>query len=913
MAEPTPPKSSLHDAIVKAVSEKRGQLDALLDVELVLDVATSPVRGDARPQAGGRLRVPASDDAPPTVDARARPSAADLAPGTYVGKYRLDRMLGAGGMGAVWDARDTDLDRRVALKVLRRDYGGDGVSRGRLVREARAMARLRHPNVITVFDAATLDGRDVISMELVVGETLASWLDRAHRPGEIVATLLAAGRGLAAAHAAGLIHRDFKPHNVLVDDSGRVVVTDFGLARGVGEAVPDTVSDLPSAPGDQDPHAAHGALDSPLTATGAVLGTPAYMAPEQLAGLVADERADQFSFCVTVWEAFAGRRPFPDDTLPAIAIAALASGERRDAERVPRRLRALLVRGLDLEPTARWPSMDALLRAITRSWRRPRRIAIALGIVALIASAAWLVMGARRAAPWRPEIVDLPAFEENSDGPAISPDGTQIAYVSDRERNGWFRAYLMPLSGGESRVITPPGESFQSPRWTRDGKALLLMRWDSVTYGYRLVRQPVVGGPFVDLGPALGADDCGDALAIAEADPAVSRLVLQRATGARTTLASSATQWIIQPRCDPSGQHILFTRGASGAAKPIDDLYVIDREGHEVALTHGNVSTNGAFTPDGRSVVFSSMRDDKVQLYEVATSGGPIHQLTFDNGPHLSPDVSPDGRTVAFDHDATSMIVLAGGGGPTRKLTSKREWLVGVTPTRDGAYLIAGRLGDSGGEVVVISTKDGGERSLGPGLHPFPSLDDRRVLFGAADPSHRLQSIAIEGGPVTSIAALPGNLVAGADGPDGQHVEVALAGKISAWHVGTDGRVEPDGAEGLVIPAPRGGWRAVRSVASGVRLRFVAPGAPLTASDHDVVGESTLPMWLDDHRIAYAAHGAFHVVDVTTGAEISTIPGPDWGELAIMAADGVHWYDVQLAGHVTRHLLVNFADRPWRF
>ena len=117
---------------------------------------------------------------------------------------------------------------------------------------------------------------------------------------------------------------------------------------------------------------------------------------------------------------------------------------------------------------------------------------------------------------------------------------------------------------------------------------------------------------------------------------------------------------------------------------------------------------------------------------------------------------------------------------------------------------------------------------------------------------------------------------------------------------------------GFVIPAPSGGWRAVETHGAENHLRFVAPGDPLTAGTHEVVPESDRPTWLDDHRIAYAARGAFHVVDVTTGAEVATLPGPAWGQEAVLASDGVHWYDVQLFGHVTRHLIVNFADRPWR-
>ncbi|HEX7699894.1 MAG TPA: serine/threonine-protein kinase, partial [Kofleriaceae bacterium] len=377
--------------------ERRGQLDALLDVELLLPKPGSEEKThvEGRP-AATQLAVP-------------------FAIGVEVGKYRLERLLGAGGMGVVWAARDRDLDRVVALKVLSPTLGGDGVARARMVREARAMARLDHPNVITVFDTETIDGHDTIAMELIDGETMASWLGRGQARDAVIATLLAAGRGLAVAHAAGMVHRDFKPHNVLVDRGGRVVVTDFGLVRAIGEAAPDP--DLPV-------HRVAGVLDSPLTATGTVMGTPEYMPPEQLAGAPADARSDQFAFCATAWEALSGVRPFAGDSASTIA-AAQASELPRAAERVPRRLRPIFARGLAVVPAARWPSMDALLRALDRRWRRPRRIAIACSALAIAAVAIIAVVGLARptASPWHPRIADLPAYVENGDGIAISPDG----------------------------------------------------------------------------------------------------------------------------------------------------------------------------------------------------------------------------------------------------------------------------------------------------------------------------------------------------------------------------------------------------------------------------------------------------------------------------------------------------------
>ncbi len=333
-----------------------------------------------------------------------------------LGKYRLLGLLGRGGMGEVWTAHDPDLDRKVAVKVLRHTSSG-AEGQARLLREGRAMARLRHPNVVTVYEAASGDGRDFVAMELVDGDSMASWLQGTHTAARRVAVLLAAGRGLAAAHAAGMIHRDFKPHNVLIDHNGRTLVTDFGLARALDtasaessamparaelDAVARTLAATPAAPerfdetaaaapmggtrADTGQRSATGDLDSPLTRTGALLGTPAYMAPEQLEGRVADARADQFAFCVTAWETLAGRRPFDGQTLDEIQTS-MERGTPANEDRVPRRLRAILKRGLAIDPAARWAAMDVLLRALDRAWRRPRRVAIGVAVAVAIAGA----------------------------------------------------------------------------------------------------------------------------------------------------------------------------------------------------------------------------------------------------------------------------------------------------------------------------------------------------------------------------------------------------------------------------------------------------------------------------------------------------------------------------------------------
>ena len=335
-----------------------------------------------------------------------------------IGRYRVERVLGVGGMGTVYAAFDPDLERRVALKLLNADRVGDEL-RARLLREARAMARLQHTNVVTVYEVGTEGGRDYVAMELVEGETLKAWLEVATRePDAIVAAFAAAGQGLAAAHAAGIVHRDFKPHNVLRRRDGRVMVTDFGLARGVEASSPVNALETTATVGDSL---------SGLTRTGSVLGTPAYMAPEQWSGAVVGPRADQFSFCVALWEALTGERPFSGTTLEELK-AQVHKGPGNPAK-LPRALREPLVRGLAPDPAKRFPSMDALLAALHPRKRSPLFIA---GGAAAIALAAGVFVAVRPSAePVCPAPVIDPAaiVYKDLDRVTVAAIGADLAHI----------------------------------------------------------------------------------------------------------------------------------------------------------------------------------------------------------------------------------------------------------------------------------------------------------------------------------------------------------------------------------------------------------------------------------------------------------------------------------------------------
>ncbi len=307
--------------------------------------------------------MPSKDDSPhssspqdttPATGLSATPGDYGFAVGSPIGRYVVLERIGGGGMGIVYSAYDPKLDRRVALKLLRPDVSPD--AQPRLLREGQTLARLAHPNVVNVHDVGEFDGRVFVDMEFVKGSTLTRWLEASPRSvREVLDVFLQAGRGLAAAHAVGIVHRDFKPDNVLVGDDGRVRVADFGIAMLSGVDAPSNV--------------AH--------------GTPLYMAPEQTRGGGADARSDQWSFCLSLVEALTGQHP----------LAGVAPGARPSeiglprSPRIPLWLRPVLARGLRADPGARFPSTDALLAALSRdprtAWTRGVALATLLAVVAV--------------------------------------------------------------------------------------------------------------------------------------------------------------------------------------------------------------------------------------------------------------------------------------------------------------------------------------------------------------------------------------------------------------------------------------------------------------------------------------------------------------------------------------------------
>ena len=373
-----------------------------------------------------------------------------LAPGASMGRYTILERIGSGGMGMVYAARDPELGRRVALKVISTTSRvGLPELRQRLLREAQAMAQVSHPNVTVVHEVGMVGSQVFLAMEFVEGPTLRKWLEAAPRGWrEVLEAYFQAGRGLAAAHAQGLVHRDFKPDNVLMGADGRARVADFGLVRpGL-----DSQESLPDV------------LASPLTAVGALLGTPGYMAPEQLRGQVPDARADQFSFCVAVYEALYGVRPYGGDNL----IARLQIIERGEVTRpvgrhqVPAAIGAVLRRGLLGEPGRRYPSMDALLGALERASRARAigpAVPIAIGVAVALVIGAGLAIS-RSAIPGKTPAAGVAARGRGPETAGVagaSPAGAAPGGPGAAVRDRGSSAAPPSVSGAAAGEGAPPG------------------------------------------------------------------------------------------------------------------------------------------------------------------------------------------------------------------------------------------------------------------------------------------------------------------------------------------------------------------------------------------------------------------------------------------------------------------------
>jgi serine/threonine protein kinase len=718
----------------------------------------------------------------------------EATPGQLVGRYVILNRLGAGGMGVVYAAYDPELDRKVALKLIRQAVRDDGSARelqDRLVREAQAMARIAHPNVTAVHDVGRHADQVYAAMELVNGETLAAWLARAPRPAsEIVRVFRQAGEGLQAAHAAGLVHRDFKLNNVMIDGAGRARVMDFGLAR------------LTGLRDGTEPASPQSRLDASLTASGMLLGTPAYMAPEQLAGEAADARSDQFSFCVALYEALYSMHPFTSTTLHE-RLAEINAGQLRSPRTasVPRHILHALQRGLAADPQARFATMNALLDAL--SSRRWRLAWLALPLTAMLALGTTALLRARPSAS-QPQVMvhsmrRLTFARGCENWPSFTPDGRTLVYNYDGD--GDDQLYALDLDSGKTRQLThaPGDNSFAkvSPDGRRiayfhdsDGpRRLSIMPLDGSAAPRTIAPVPV--GVVTWRSPSLVAvlDSVSGVVTWDVDDSKAQPSVVERSWQGRPIALISAFKdgalavtWreadpfrasvgVFAPDgvhllgqhipneqryvlAAPSQQAVYFSRH-NGA---VNELVRVPRGGGPLEAVGGGVVTGGgvSISADGKKLAFSTCHDEE-HLVQFDAAGAPVplspyvawnqqhpavldeHRILFTSSASGEPEISV--------LDLSTREVRSLGEGQMAELSHDRRWVAYSMHKQGGIWL---RLFDESQPPRRLTDN---QRDSSPRF----SHDDQNIVFERSSDDHQpsLWIVPVAGGAARQLVAAP--------------------------------------------------------------------------------------------------------------------------------------------------------------
>jgi Tol biopolymer transport system component len=584
--------------------------------------------------------------------------------GSTLANYRVTAAIGAGGMGEVYRATDTKLDREVAIKVLPAELAQDPERLARFEREAKLLASLNHPNVAHVygFESATLqDGSTThfLAMELVEGEDLAERLKRGAIPvDESLGVAKQMAEALEEAHERGIVHRDLKPANVKLAPDGKVKVLDFGLAKAyAGDAASGSGSDLSQSP----------TLARTGTRAGAILGTAAYMSPEQARGKAVDKRADIWAFGVVLYEMLTGLRLFEGETVSDVLAAVLTRDPQwaRLPAATPGAIRDLLRRCLRRDAKARQrdmgdarivleealagpsPQGDGPASPTRPTWRRALPWAAALAVGALISGVVMWGLALRRPQRERMHFRAVTNFAGVQAQPALSPDGGSVAFVSNR--GGDYDIYVGLVSGGKLIQITHDPHFEARPSWAPDGASITYARlndsglWD-------IWQVPALGGTPRRL--ILNAADPAwsrDGRSLAYVNEVTRTIWVSDPAGQNarqvTTLGSSAYQ--AEPRFSPDGHELAFVSRGGG---PRGELNVVDLgSGEARRLTQDDALAQcPAWSPDGLHLYFASSRGGAMNIWKIGARGGEADQVTAGQGDDVQPDVSADGSRIVF-------------------------------------------------------------------------------------------------------------------------------------------------------------------------------------------------------------------------------------------------------------------------
>lgn len=797
-----------------------------------------------------------------------------LASGARLGQYEIVAPLGAGGMGEVYRARDSQLEREVAIKILADALAKDPEYLARFAAEARALAAVNHPNIAAIYGLDEKDGVRFLVLELVEGEALDERIARGPLP--IPEALELAGQiadALAAAHEKGIVHRDLKPSNVRVTPSGRAKVLDFGLAKSV-EAASAAGSAVTTSPATQ-------------TAAGTIMGSPAYMSPEQARGRPVDRRTDLWSFGCVLYEMLTAKRAFAGETV-SDCIAAILAREPAWTElprATPTGLRRLLRRCLEKDPERRLRDASDVRIELDDAQKRPR------------------ARGPRRARPaspaLRPRLTQLTLARGFEESPVFSPDGEEIAYAADVE--GVRKIFVRRLgpAGAATPLTSGPFDDIQ-PAWSPDGETLAFVRarepgrklepgdvfaayWGGDVWTIRRDRRTGEAAKRIDdaYNPSFSPD--GRSIAFDAPWAGQRRLWLADSNGRNPKQLTSDTSEAIahvRPRWSPDGRHLVFQSMESTKF----DVRAVDLQTQKIVWVTNDLfqDLQPVWSPSGKHLYFSSYRSGGLNLWRIAVSSGgkprgAPQQLTTGGGQDVEPALSPDGTRLAFtirkqNADLWTLPIDPATGRPTGP---PRETI--ATPREDsrGAWSPDGRRiafnSDRSGEmnIWIHDLADGSDRQLtsGPGgdYQANWSPDARTlVFFSSRAGTANIWSVDVASGALRALTDSASLDINPFFSPDGRSIafQSDRTGRLEVWvmdaqggearaltSVGVGGHFLrwtrdgngvlfrcPSRGEALVAPAGGGDPRPLPEVAGGAHMSLSPDGSRIL----DVVAHKTL-------------------------------------------------------------------------
>jgi Tol biopolymer transport system component/predicted Ser/Thr protein kinase len=696
---------------------------------------------------------------------------------TTISHYEIVEPLGEGGMGTVYRAVDTNLGRPVAIKLLRAELAASSESRKRFVQEARAASALNHPHIVTIYDIGRDQDVDFIAMEYVAGSSLARLIGR--RPLAIADALKYAAQiadALAAAHAAGIVHRDLKPANIIVSDPGSIKLLDFGLAK-LTESIRFASADERFST-ETDPAGVQ-------TEEGTILGTTAYMSPEQAEGKPADARSDVFSFGTVLYEMLTGRRAFRGDSKMSTLAAILTKEPEPPSGLVrglPRDLETLITRCLRKSPERRWQSM-ADLKIVLEELRdeaaaagaaaatptpgrrsaRPWTLAAAVVSIAIVAVAAfgtWRLSRTQSGAAPRPFLTRLTSDVGWTDNPAISRDGKMLAYASDRAGEGNLDIWVQQIADGSPARLTRDAGDEVDPSFSADGSRIA---FHSTRSGGGVYVISTLGGEERLLAksaysPRFSPDGAWIAYGVAE--PPGSRIYVAPSAGGPPTAVTADFYLAQAPVWSEDGRHLLFWGQRDRGAAPENnvDWYVAAVPGGPIVRTdarrllvregfdgfHG-LPVADAWAGRGNRIIFHGHVGDSSNVWQIPLAPGTWQasavpgRATFGTTDEAAASVTPDGRLVFISRtmsaDIWSLPIDAERGralGALKRVTEDAADDYDPTLSSDGATLVfrsrrAGRF-----EVVSRNLRNGAETVLTQTAvdhYPAVSRDGSKVAY----------------------------------------------------------------------------------------------------------------------------------------------------------------------------------------